>query len=65
MHDALKGTGNADLVVAALRRAFGERIPNRPDVVEIAPRVAATAASVLSAEPAKVAAPRVVRSTQG
>ncbi len=65
MHDALKGTGDAELVVKAIRRAFGERIPYRPDVVEITPRAAASAALVLAAEPAKVAAPRVVRSTQG
>jgi hypothetical protein len=65
MHDALKGTGVADLVVAALRRAFGNRIPNRPDVVEIAPRVPATAAAILAEQPAKVAAPRIVKSTSG
>jgi hypothetical protein len=62
MHSALKGTANADLVVDALRRAFGERIPYRPDMVEIVPVVAAT---VAAEKPATVPAPRVTKSTSG
>lgn len=62
MHSALKGTANADLVVQALRRAFGERIPYRPDMVEILPTVAAT---VAAEAPALVPAPKVTNSTSG
>jgi hypothetical protein len=49
-------------VIAALRRAFGERIPYRPDVVEILPIVAAT---VAAEAPAKVPSPKVRPSTSG
>ncbi len=62
MHSALRGTADATLVVQALRRAFGERIPYRPDVVEILPVVAAT---VAAEKPAKVPAPKVTKSTSG
>lgn len=62
MHDALKGTAVADLVVAALRRAFGNRIPLRPDMIEIAAPVAAV---VLAEKAAAVPAPRIIKSTQG
>src|SRR3546814_12227747 len=62
MHSALKGTANADLVVHALRRAFGERIPYRPDMVEILPTVAAT---VAAEAPALVPALKVTNSTSG
>ncbi|WP_323810843.1 CBASS cGAMP synthase [Sphingobium baderi] len=62
MHSALKGTANADLVVQALRRAFGERIPYRPDMVEILPTVAA---AVAAEAPALVPAPKVTNSTSG
>lgn len=62
MHNALRGTANADLVIDALRRAFGERIPYRPDVIEIVPVVAA---AVAAEKPAKVPAPRVTSSTSG
>jgi hypothetical protein len=62
MNTALKGTAVAELVIASLRRAFGERIPYRPDVVEILPVVAAT---VAAEAPAKVPAPKVRPSTSG
>lgn len=62
MHSALKGTGVAELVVEALRRAFGGRIPNRPDMVEIIPVVAATVAAEVAVA---VPAPRVTASTSG
>jgi hypothetical protein len=62
MRAALKGTAVAELVIASLRRAFGERIPYRPDVVEILPVVAAT---VAAEAPAKVPAPKVRPSTSG
>ena len=62
MDAALRRSGDQTLVVNALRRAFGERIPFRPDMVEILP--AATAA-VTAAKPATVAAPRVIKSTSG
>lgn len=62
MYNALKGTPHPDLVVDALRRVFGVRIPYRPDVVEIVPVVAAT---VAAEKPATVPAPRVIKSTSG
>jgi hypothetical protein len=62
MHDALRGTGVAELVVDALRKAFGERIPNRPEMVKIAPAVGATVAAEAAAV---VPAPRVTASTSG
>lgn len=62
VHSALRGTANADLVVAALRRAFGERIPYRPDVVQILPAVAA---AVAAEAPAIVPSPKVINSTSG
>jgi hypothetical protein len=62
MHDALVGTAVADLVITALRKTFGNRIPNRPDAVKIIPRVAAT---VMAAAAVTVPAPRVIASTSG
>jgi hypothetical protein len=62
MYDALKGTGVAELVVEALRRAFGQRIPNRPDAVKI---MAALAATVSAEAAVAVPAPRVTGSTSG
>lgn len=62
MHAALRGTGDATLVVERLRSIFGSRIPYRPDMVVIAPTIAAT---VAAEKPAKVAAPAVVKSTSG
>ena len=62
MRDALQGTGNATLVVANLREAFGDRIPYRPDLVEIAPTVAAT---VAKEKPARVPLPLIPGSTSG
>jgi hypothetical protein len=62
MHDALKGTGVAELIVEALQEAFGERIPYRPDVVKIAPAVAATVAAEVAAT---VPIPKVTSSTSG
>lgn len=62
MDAGLCRSGDQTLVVEALRRAFGARIPFRPDVVEILPP--ATAA-VAKARPATVAAPRVTKSTSG
>jgi hypothetical protein len=62
MDSALKRSADSTLVVEALRKAFGERIPYRPDMVEILPP--ATAA-VMTAKPAKVPTPLVTRSTSG
>lgn len=62
LHAALKGTLDATLVVQALQRAFGKRLPFRPDAVEIIPSIAAT---VASERPAKVASPSVDPSTSG
>lgn len=62
MHSALKGTAVADLVVSALRRAFGGRIPLRPDMVVILPPVTH---AIMSEAPARVAAPKVNNSTSG
>lgn len=62
MDSALKRSADGTLVVNALRRAFGERIPYRPDVVEILPPVTAT---VVKSKPATVPAPKVGRSTSG
>lgn len=62
MDAALRRSADQTLVVNALRRAFGYRVPFRPDMVEILPP--ATAA-VTTAKPATVAAPRVAKSTSG
>lgn len=62
MHSALKGTYAAELVVEALRSTFGDRIPNRPDVVKILPTIAATVAAETATT---VPAPRVTSSTSG
>jgi cyclic GMP-AMP synthase len=62
MYDALKGTGVPELVVEALQDAFGQRIPNRPDLVKLASTVAATVAAEVAAT---VPAPRVTPSTSG
>jgi len=62
LHNALKGTYDATLVVEALRRAFGTRIPYRPDAVEMMPTIAAT---VAAERPAKVPSPSVTKSTSG
>jgi hypothetical protein len=62
MESALKRSADGTLVVNALRRAFGERIPYRPDAVEILPP---KTAGVVKATPATVAAPKVGRSTSG
>jgi hypothetical protein len=62
MHDALKGTGVAELVVEALQEAFGQRIPYRPDLVRIAPTIAATVAAEVAVT---VPIPKITSSTSG
>jgi len=62
MDAALKRNADQTQVVNALRRAFGPRIPYRPDAVEILPP--ATAA-VATAKAATVAAPKVINSNSG
>jgi len=62
MHDALKGTGVADLVVDALQQAFGDRIPYRPDLVKILPSIAETVTAEVAAI---VPIPKVIPSTSG
>lgn len=62
MADALTQRFDASHVVAALRAAFGPRMPNRPDMVEILPQ--ATAA-VFTSKPATVPSPKVTNSTSG
>jgi hypothetical protein len=59
---ALEQTGDPEQVVLKLKRAFGDRIPHRPDVVKIA---GAQIEAIKWAEPAKVAAPAVIASTSG
>ncbi|WP_417818914.1 CBASS cGAMP synthase [Tritonibacter scottomollicae] len=62
MDAALKRSPDQTMVVSALRKAFGERIPMRPDVVEILPPVTA---AVAAAKPATVPSPSVTKSTSG
>lgn len=62
MERALKRSADATLVVEALRRTFGDRVPYRPDAVEILPPATAT---VATAKAAVVPAPRIMRSTSG
>jgi hypothetical protein len=62
MDAALKRSADQTLVVNALRKAFGSRLPLRPDVVEILPP--ATAA-VVAVKPATVPSPSVKKSTSG
>lgn len=62
MTAALERTGDPDQVVAKLKRAFGERIPHRPDAVKIA---GAQIEAVKHVAPARVAAPAVISSTSG
>jgi hypothetical protein len=62
MENALRGTADATLVVKTLRRAFGERIPYRPDVVRIMPPAAA---AVATQPPVRVAAPKIINTTSG
>lgn len=62
MESALQRTGDAEQVVLKLKRAFGNRIPHRPDVVKIA---GAQIEAVKHATPARVAAPAVIASTSG
>lgn len=62
MERALKRSTDGTLVVEALRRAFGPRMPFRPDMVDILPP--ATAA-VVTSKPATVASPAIQRSISG
>lgn len=62
MESALKQRADQTLVVEALRKAFGARLPFRPDVVEILPPATAAVAAI---KPATVAIPNVVKSTSG
>jgi hypothetical protein len=62
MTDALVNTGVAELVVDALRKAFGDRIPNRPDVIKIVPPVAA---AVIAQAAVATPVPKVTASTSG
>jgi hypothetical protein len=62
IHDALRGTGVPELVVEALQRAFGHRIPYRPDAVRIESHIATTVAAEVAA---RVPIPRVTSSTSG
>jgi len=62
MHSALKGTGVAELVVKALQESFGGRIPYRPDLVKIAPPIAAAVAAEVAAT---VPIPKITSSTSG
>lgn len=62
MESALERTGNADIVIDRLRNSFGRRIPNRPDIIKIEGKVAATA----RAAPAVVVpTPEVISSDSG
>jgi len=61
MHSALMQTGDATKVVNKLRVRFGDRIPNRPDVVKIGSKIEA----IQKEKPATVAAPAIVASTSG
>jgi hypothetical protein len=62
MDSALKRSADQTLVVNALRKAFGDRLPYRPDVVEILPP--ATAA-VTAIKPSTVPSPIITKSTSG
>lgn len=62
MDSALKRSADQTMVVDALRRAFGARLPYRPDVVEILPPATAAVAAI---KPATVPTPNVKRSTSG
>lgn len=62
MEAALERTGNADIVIDHLRNSFGRRIPNRPDIIKIEGKTAATA----RAAPAVVVpTPEVISSDSG
>lgn len=60
--DAVHRAPNGREAVAAMRKAFGDRIPDRPDLVGI---TEAARAEVRSHAPKIVAAPIVGRSTSG
>jgi hypothetical protein len=62
MDSALKRSPDQTMVVDALRKAFGARIPYRPDVVEILPPITAAVAAIA---PATVPSPSVKKSTSG
>lgn len=62
MESALKQSADQTLVVKALRGALGDRLPYRPDVVEILPPATA---EVIATKPATVASPIVTKSTSG
>lgn len=62
MDAALKRSADQTMVVEALRKAFGTRIPYRPDVVEILPPVTAAVAAI---KPSTVPSPSVTKSTSG
>lgn len=62
METALTKTGNATVVVDHLRSVFGNRIPYRPDVVQIAPTAAL---AIRSERAAAVPIPKITPSTSG
>lgn len=62
MESALEKSGNADIVVDRLRNSFGRRIPNRPDVIKIEGKAAATARA---APAVLVPTPEVISSDSG
>ncbi|AZO34027.1 MAG: hypothetical protein EOS76_06850 [Mesorhizobium sp.] len=62
VREAVHHSANCQEAVAAMQEAFGDRIPNRPDLVNIAE---AARAEVRSHAPKIVAAPTVGRSTSG
>jgi hypothetical protein len=62
MEAALERTGNADIVIERLRKQFGRRIPNRPDIIKIN---TATAASARAAPAILVPTPKIIDSNSG
>ena len=62
MESALERTGNADIVIDRLRNSFGRRIPNRPDIIRIEGK---TAATVRAAPAVVVPTPEVISSDSG
>ncbi len=62
MDAALERTGHPDIVIDHLRNSFGQRIPNRPDVITIADD---TASSVRAVPAATVPTPKIINSNSG
>jgi len=75
LRQVVDGCEDAREAVCLLRRAFGERVPDRPDLVSVAPAtttglaspaVVRSAAATMAAQPKRVVAgPEVGRSRSG